>query len=368
MQKPRNHTKSEAYPSLPQQGTTGEGLYILDHRCISPQQSFGTTDLDHPVVSRAGKLQAIEPPLEGVAPGMLRRMSKAVRMSLGAGLPLLRGHETDGIIIGTAYGGMDNCIKFLNQIIDYEEGLLTPGDFVQSTPNAIAGQLSLVTKNQKYNITHVHFGLAFENALMDAMMLLQENPENHYLVGGVDEISTYNYNIDRLAGWYNPTFSSEHLFERQTTGSVAGEGAAMFLAGLTPGISNIRLEAVEIFHATDVEKVAKWFGETIGSTPAGTGEGRLFFSGENGDIRMDPFNLACEKIIPDLPVIRFKQLCGDYPTASAFALWLACEVLQVQTIPKHLVKKGIIPKTIDTIIIYNNYQGKQHSFIQVGIK
>jgi hypothetical protein len=368
MQKPGNHTRSGVYPTKPQQRIKGTGLYIVDHRCISPQKSFGVTDLDQPVVSHAGKLLAIEPPLEGVAPGMLRRMSKAVRMSLGAGLPLLREHETDGIIIGTAYGGMDNCIKFLNQIIDYEEGLLTPGDFVQSTPNAIAGQLSLATKNQKYNITHVHYGLAFENALMDAMMLLHENPRNQYLVGGVDEISTYNYNIDRLAGWYNPAFSSEHLFDRQTTGTVAGEGSAMFLAGLSPGVSNIRLEAVEIFHATDVEKVAKWFGETIGSTSVETGEGTLFFSGENGDIRMDPFNLACEKIIPDLPVIRFKQLCGDYPTASAFALWLACEVLQVQKIPKDLIKTGIIPKTIDTIIIYNNYQGRQHSFIRVSIK
>ena len=62
---------------------------------------------------------------------------------------------------------MEDCIKFLNQIVEYKEGLLTPANFVQSTSNAAAAQIALVTKNHQYNITHVHRGLAFENALMD---------------------------------------------------------------------------------------------------------------------------------------------------------------------------------------------------------
>ena len=68
---------------------------------------------------------------------------------------------------------MEDCIKFLNQIIDYEEGLLTPGNFVQSTPNAIAAQLGLMTANKGYNITHVHRGLSFENALLDTILMLR---------------------------------------------------------------------------------------------------------------------------------------------------------------------------------------------------
>ncbi|RZM12149.1 MAG: hypothetical protein EOO88_45975 [Pedobacter sp.] len=124
-------------------------------------------------------------------------MGKAVRMGVGAAMPLLQHQEAvDGIIIGTANGGMEDCIKFLNQVIDYDEGLLTPGNFVQSTPNAVAGQLGLMTKNQCYNITHVHRGLSFEMALIDAMMQVKENPGKQYLLGSVDEISDYNFNID----------------------------------------------------------------------------------------------------------------------------------------------------------------------------
>jgi len=104
-------------------------------------------------------------------------MGKSVRMAVGAALPLLEKYsQPDGMIIATANGGMEDCIKFLNQILEYNEGLLTPASFVQSTSNAAAAQIALVTKNHNYNITHVHRGLAFENALMDVVMSLKEHP------------------------------------------------------------------------------------------------------------------------------------------------------------------------------------------------
>ena len=116
-------------------------LYIHQHTCISPQQAFNDVNIETLKESAENKLKAIEPVYEGIPPGILRRMGKAVRMGVGAAVPLLKTNTAiDGIIIGTANGGMEDCIKFLNQIIDYDEGLLTPGNFVQSTPNAIAAQ------------------------------------------------------------------------------------------------------------------------------------------------------------------------------------------------------------------------------------
>src|SRR5947199_9689893 len=119
-----------------------------------------------------------EPEYPGIPPGVKRRMGKSVRMAVGAALPVLEKFpKPDGIIIATANGGMEDCIKFLNQIIEFNEGLLTPGSFVQSTSNAAAAQIALLTKNHHYNITHVHRGLAFESALMDIMMSLKEVPD-----------------------------------------------------------------------------------------------------------------------------------------------------------------------------------------------
>ncbi|MCF3110851.1 beta-ketoacyl synthase chain length factor [Niabella sp. CC-SYL272] len=336
-------------------------MYIHQQFCISPQHTIGPVHLEDLIPAADGKLTALEPVLEGVPPGMLRRMSKAVRMGIGAGLPLLKETVPDGIIIGTANGGMEDCIKFLNQIIDYEEGMLTPGNFVQSTPNAIAGQLSLITKNRHYNATHVHLGLAFENALLDAKMFLNGRPEQVYLTGAVDEISTYNYNIDRLAGWYDPKLNSADLFQTEHAATIAGEGAALFLLSGKREGALARIDAVETLHTEDPQYVEKRLEQLLATYPV-TGN-TLLLSGDNGDNRYRFFYSNLETLVPFTTVLRFKHLCGEYPTASSFATWLATYLLQQQRVPEVLLKKGSLPTAIDRIIIYNQYHGKQHSFL-----
>ncbi len=340
-------------------------MFIHQHICISPQHTSGDVDLERIESSKDGKLVALEPVLEGVPPGMLRRMSKAVRMGLGAGLPVITKNEVDGIIIGTANGGMEDCIKFLNQIIDFDEGLLTPGNFVQSTPNAIAGQLSLVTKNHNYNATHVHKGLAFENALIDAKMLMAENPQTQYLVGGVDEISTYNYNIDLLDGWYNKNLHSENLYNAHQPATIAGEGAAMFLVSNQQKNAVAKMMAVETVHTPTVASVKQRF-ESFLKEHGFDASATLFISGENGDTRLQPFYQACEILVDQWPVVRYKHLSGEYPTASSFAVWLACYALQQQSLPPHFYKNNVRINKLQHVVLYNNYHGRQHSFIALG--
>lgn len=177
-------------------------MYIIDSACISPQQTFDNAFFDgHVKVHEGDRYLAVEPAYGQMIPaGLLRRMGKAVRMGVGAGLPLIQKNQVDGIILGTANGGLEDCLKFLNQIVDYHEGTLTPTNFVQSTPNAVAGNLALMSKTTGYNATHVHKGLAFEAALLDAMMLLDEKPAQRLLLGSIEEISDYNHNIDLLSG------------------------------------------------------------------------------------------------------------------------------------------------------------------------
>lgn len=340
-------------------------MYIHQHICISPQQTAGEVDLQNTRASEKGKLIAIEPPLKDIPPGMLRRMSKAVRMGMGAGLPLIKENNVNGIIIGTANGGMEDCIKFLNQIVDYKEGMLTPGNFVQSTPNALAGQLSLATNNHSYNATHVHLGLAFENALIDAKMLLGDNRDTQYLVGAVDEISTYNYNIDYLAGWYDQTIENSKLYEANLPATIAGEGAAMFLVNNKNAGALAKLGAIKTVHNTVPAKVKEHFSIFLKEHHIAAGN-TLFISGENGDTRLQPFYDSVEILTEGMPAARFKHFTGEYPTASSFAVWLACFVLQYQHLPEHFYKNALTHTSFNQVIIYNNYQGRQHSFILVS--
>jgi hypothetical protein len=343
-------------------------MFYLHHiACISPQKTFSEIDLEKTNAPVGDKLLVVEPAYDEIPLGILRRMGKAVRMGVGAAMKIVQ-HNPDGVIIGTANGGMEDCIKFLNQVIEYKEGMLTPTNFVQSTTNAIASQIGLLSANKGYNCTHVHRGLAFENALVDVDMLLKENPARHYLVGGVDEISAYNYNIEFLEGCFKKEkINGTDLYTANTEGTIAGEGAAMFLANNIETGASARLQGLLMLHSDDEQFIAGELKKFIAENFAEAEGPDLFFSGENGDNRLQKYYDACEAVLnKNVAVAHFKHVSGEYATVSAFAVWLACYVLQEQILPPHFLKYPATIKYPGKILIYNNHKGVQHSFILIS--
>ncbi len=344
-------------------------FYIHQHSCISPQQTFLSVDLGllHDPVDK--QLRAIEPGYEAIPPGVLRRMGKAVRMGVGTALPLLQNNIVpDGIIMGTANGGKEDCVKFLNQIIDYDEGMLTPINFVQSTPNAVAAQVGLLSKNHGYNITHLHLGLAFENAMIDADMFLNESPENNYLIGAIDDISTYNYYFEDKGGWYKEAaIKSDALYDTNSPGSIAGEAAVMFRVDANKNDAIAKVVAVDTLHSRNEESVQGKLTQFIKThLPAGE-KIDLLLSGENGDNRLQSFFNIAEAAADGAAIARFKHMSGEYPTATAMGLWLACNIIQQQSMPSHMIKKQGSSSAYKNVLLYNTYKGIQHSFILVSL-
>jgi hypothetical protein len=343
--------------------------YFHESICISPQVTYAEPDLTQIIVSVDNFLKVLEPDYPGIPAGVKRRMGKSVRMAVGAALPLLQKYpHPDGMIIATANGGMEDCIKFLNQIIEYNEGLLTPASFVQSTSNAAAAQIALVTKNHQYNITHVHRGLAFENALMDTVMSLKEYPDRAFLLGCTDEISAYNYNIDSLAGWFRkePVLNTA-LFETSENGTIPGEGSFMVWMNNEREGATARLDAVRTIHSEDPDMVLHVMKKILSENFAPGEMPDLLLTGENGDGRLLKYYDAVESAFQDsVPVGRFKHLCGDYCTATSFACWLSFHILSDGKIPPLMLKKNAGEKTVRRILIYNNYRGAQHAFILVS--
>lgn len=343
-------------------------FYIHDMACVSAQQIFPVADLSSLPVPEKGKVRAPELAYEGIPASALRRMSKALRMGVGVALPLLgRGPSPAGIVIGTANAGFEDCFRFLKQIVDHDEGLLAPGNFVQSTPNALAAQLGMLTHNNGYNATHVHSGLAFENAAIDTGMLINENSGSSYLLGAVDDISEYNFNISRLSGSFKAeAIAMDQLYNADSPGTIAGEAATMFLVSGNPVGSIAQLSAVSTINSNDCNLVMHEFNRFLSvHLPAGE-RPHLLISGENGDNRLLKFYTALENKMPDeSTVLRFKHMTGEYPTASAMALWLACYILQRKPIPPHMLKTGRLMNEYRNIVIYNNFKGMQHSFLLV---
>jgi 3-oxoacyl-[acyl-carrier-protein] synthase II len=349
-------------------------FYIHRTSCISPQAGLAM-----PVVPVDNLLRAVEPSYEGIPGNVLRRMSKSVKMGVGSALSLLKGVEgpagpgrvaaadgitvVNGILIGTSNGGMEDSIKFLKQIVEYDEGMLAPGPFVQSTPNAIASQIALLTHNKGYNVTHVHRGLAFESALIDAAMLLAENPDDRYLAGGVDEICAHNYKFEKAAGWFKKeSLSGKDLYQSGSPGSIAGEGAAMFLLGgpATGAVAEVK-GMINLYSADEADLIAQLSPFLDKHLPGGQ-KPDLLLTGENGDNRFLKWYEGCEAMMgPETTVARFKHLCGEYPTASAFALWLSCNL--PETLPGHMIKTQPVLHQYRHILIYNNFEFNQHSFM-----
>jgi len=341
-------------------------MYILDHRCISPQPTFNGCFFTGEVKINHGNLYySIEPDYTDLIPkNLLRRMEKATRVGIGAGIPLLEKYPIiDGIILGTSTGGFSGCVEFLKQIVQYNEGTLTPTNFVQSTPNAVAGILALMSKNRGYNITHTNLGLSFEATLLDAMLLLEENEAKQLLVGAIEETSEYNYNIDSASDFFKEiAVPSTQLLQSNTKGSVRGEGAAMFVVSSKKDNALCELVDVAQFSFpqknTIQEKVRQFLKKT--NTPLAAIDALVL--GYNGDNRFDFRYDELAEQFNDTSIFSYKNLIGDSPTANSFALWLSCSILEGKEIPKEVYYKET-DKEIKSILIYNHYNNIQHSFI-----
>ncbi len=338
-------------------------FYIHQSSCISHQPTFNDVDLEDLKPSENNLIHAIEPKYENVPLGQLRRMGRALRMGVGTCMKLLGTHNVNGLLIGTANGGIEDSIMFLNQIHDYEEGRLTPTAFVQSTYNAIAGMVGMITVNHGYNATHVHRALAFENVVLDAAMLLKENLDNSYLIGGVDEISVKNHRLVTLAGWYRKEpVSNFDLYKGDAAGTLSGEGAAMFIVSNKSEGATAKLKNLKMVNSNDEKFVQEQLSLFVKENP---GKIDLFLQGENGDNRLLKYYTTCESLMSgETTVARFKHAFGEFQTVTALALWLSANVLQTQKIAQHFIKKNSATE-FNRILIYNNYQGMQHSFMLV---
>src|SRR5699024_9784975 len=86
--------------------------------------------------------------------------------------------------------------------------------------------------------------------------------------------------------------------------------------------------------------------------------------GYNGHTKDDEFYEKLQDgLWKDKVVLSFKNLCGEYFTASAFGLHLATQMLHKQQAFKNTVVRGNISGSFNNILIYNHYKGQYHSLI-----
>jgi 3-oxoacyl-(acyl-carrier-protein) synthase len=344
-------------------------MYIRATGNISPQKTFGHQPLVDAVEYTSNRLACIEPDYKDfIDPKQIRRMSRIIRMGVAAAMECLQEAGVkvpDAIVTGTAYGCLEDTNSFLGKMVQFKEELLTPTFFIQSTHNTIGAQIGLLLQCNNYNNAFVHRGFSFESALLDGMMMLKEKDAANVLVGAIDEITNNSHTIlSRLDLYKKEPVSNIDIYKTKTKGTIAGEGAAFFLLAAEPSATDYaKLEGLHTFYKPEgIAEIENQIVSFLERHAVNMNDIHLIITGKNGDASSDQvYEQLGETIFNDKEMVNYKYLCGEYPTAASFAMWLAATTIKAGKLPAALNCSSSADKKIERILIYNHHLGIHHS-------
>ena len=349
-------------------------IYINGTGNISPQRTVDDSLFMNEVERHEGPfLKCVDPDYNELIPkGQLpRRIGRSLKIGIASAAMALKEAEIenpDAIITGTGMGMLADTEKFLTTLIDNKEKFLNPSSFIQSTHNTIGAHIAVMLRCNKYNFTYVHGNISFENALLNALIRLRENQKENILVGGVDEITEQHYQIKALNHIYKKD-PVDHLklLEYKTEGAIPGEGYVFF--SLSTGKKDstyASIAGLETHYRVDEpvvrdEKIVRF----LNAKGLSLDMIDLVLLGSNGDNESNRLHKNLQDgIFSSSNQAYYKHLCGEYPTSSAFATWLAASILKKQSIPEIIrINRISNQKDIRNVLICNLDRNVNHSLI-----
>lgn len=348
--------------------------YINGLGCISAQETFDTIFLEKAEINEKDTILAVKTPVykDFISPVAIRRMAKVVKNGIVASAMAMKEANVstvDAIITGTGMGCIEDSEKFLKAIIDNKEAFLTPTSFIQSTHNTVGAQIALGLQCKAYNLTYVNASVSFESALLDAKMKMEEQEANTILVGGIDENADYTTSLFKLAGFIKKENETPYkVLNSMTKGAVYGEGATFFVLENEKQKSTyaevLDIEIINKLAVNEVESKSIAFLEANGLQVSDID---AIILGFNGDVEFDTYyKILSENIFKNTPQVYYKQLSGEYNTASAFGLWVGAKIIKTQEIPEIISVNNLEKSAYKTILLYNQYKGIDHSFTLIS--
>ncbi len=294
-----------------------------------------------------------------ITPMQLRRMSKAVRMGIGAARICMQHSgvsQPDAISVGTAFGCLYDTEMFLSKMVDQEEQMLTPTAFIQSTHNTVAGQIALLTGCHGHNLTYVHRGHSFEHAMLNAQLYLNDHPGHTMLAGAVEELTPVSTEVLQYAGVYRKELS---VFKSALTGAqdggIAGEGASFFLvSNEQKHPADLKLKSIVTFTAGNADAAYERLIQRFSTLGLVSDQVDLVLMGMSGDRYYAPFyDQVQNQFFPAAGLACFKHLSGEYPVAGAFGLGLLVHCLE-KGLPDFVYNR-LPEREIRNILLINNF-------------
>lgn len=303
--------------------------YITSASLISPQPTFEGSLPTSPTHSLGLQLPCCEPAYKQILPpAQLRRMSRLLKMGMATSLQCTSKSaiQPDAIIVGTGRGCATDLEKFMHSSSEEDGQLLSPIPFINSGHNTLAGHLAMANQIKGYNMTYLQEEGSLTSALTDAMLLQEEGNSQCTLVGAIDEYSTFSYHVfDLLGEWRKTPVDNLDLLKAEQPGTIMGEGAAFFCLANQPAESCcLELLLSESRLTSEVDNSVEWIQQQLKKAGLTAKDISSVFVGRNGDQRADgKFYQPVEEMFPSATIATYKHLCGEYPTADGFALWMA---------------------------------------------
>ncbi len=345
-------------------------FYINGIGSISPQQ-YGNGYLENPIEYIGNRISCLKPDYtQYIDPVKLRRMSKLLKMGWVAAKTSLKDaniEKADAIITGTGMGCFSETERFLLAIYENGEQFLPATPFMQSAHSTIGSQIAMMSACNAYNMTFSHRGFSFETALLDACLQMLESDANNILVGGIDEIADNQFLFQKRIGrWKQEPINNFDLLHSQTNGTISGEGAAYFVMGRERSSTTYaQIKGVHSFSKPlSAEQLRNITDDFLSRHQLEATDIDLLMLGINGDKRTDTsYHEFREGNFPQATHTYFKHLCGEYPTATAFATWLSSQIMKRQQIPEPAIVQQGKNHDYQNLLIYNHYKNDYHSLI-----
>lgn len=347
-----------------------KSVYINSVGSVSAQKTFDNSEFLSEISEyHATELTVVAPDYKAyIPPAAARRMAKGIKMSTVSSQTALKeaGIENiDAIIVGTGLGCLADSAKFVGDIINNDEQFLTPTRFIQSSHNTVAGQIALGLGCKGYNFTYVNSTVSFESSLLDAQLQLENNEAQNILVGGVDEMVDHHVKSHQLIGHFKTeAITSKSLLTSKTEGAIMAEGSHFFvLSNKKQSSTYAELVAVQIYNNLIQDQLPSQIESFLADNDTTKDDVDLVILGNNGDFNFDGYyNSLSEGYFKNTPQAYFKHLSGEFDTATGFAFWLAAKIIKKQAIPD-VVKLNVLEAKPNTVLIYNQYRGENHSLV-----
>ncbi len=251
----------------------------------------------------------------GLEGRIIRRLKRLPRMALhlarAAHMDSGCSDSPDSVFMGTGWGALSETHAFLTRLAETGERFPSPTDFVGSVHNSPAGQVAIMFGADGANITTSGGDYSFEQALMAADLMIKDRETAFVL--GADE---YQKNLSPL-------------FDPSVEDTVhPADGGGGFVVSRSMSAARSRMRAV--YYCDSAMGLPSLVG-ACGGTDYLKKRCGLILTGipaanrEAGEAQLRTF---MEEANLDVPVIRYRNLIGEFASASAVAAVLAAALVE----------------------------------------